>query len=560
MAERERTRAVRRERPLTWEEVRERNSVERIKFEKLPYDLIHEIPRLAETPYEEIHEDDILRLQWWGLYHDKPKVGHFMMRIKIPGGVLTPQQLTTIGRLSQKFGQNRGELTTRQCIQLHWIELPNLPEIFRTLKEAGLTTAGACGDILRNITSCPVAGVSTEELFDVRPVIQELADFFYDNRAYSDLPRKHKWTISACPYHCNVPEIHDIGLIGTIQDGRQGFAISVGGGLSTAPRIAQSFGVFVELGEVREVMQGLLDIWSGDLTYRRSRGKARFKFMVDDHGPDGVRERLEKHLGRKLTPLKEVPVPIGRTDHMGVHPQKQEGLNYIGFPVFPGLISGDQMVAVAEVAAEYAHDFRITREQNFVLTGVPTEKVDTVIRRIAEIGFPLDVNPIRGHSIGCTGNPYCNFAVGDTKPRLVKLVDHLERRFGEAIADLRLHLDGCPHACGQHFIGDIGFQGTTKRGEDGKIQAYDIFLRGGVGRNAAIGKPVLRRVSTEDLDVYVERLVAAYLENRRDGESLQAFCASREDEELVAIMAGPDGAAGSEGPDSDGPDSERSAG
>ena len=538
MTERERTRAVRRERPLTWEEVRERNPVERIKHEKLPYDLIHEIPRLAETPYEEIDEDDILRLQWWGLYHDKPKTGHFMMRIKIPGGILTAQQLATIGRLSQKFGQNRGELTTRQCVQLHWIELPSLPEIFRTLKEAGLTTAGACGDILRNITSCPVAGVSREELFDVRPVVQELADFFYDNRAYSDLPRKHKWTISACPYHCNVPEIHDVGLVGTIQDGQEGFAIMVGGGLSTAPRIARPLGVFVHLGEVREVLQGLLDIWSGDLNYRRARGKARFKFMVDDYGPDGVRRRLEEHLGRSLTPLREVPVPIGRTDHMGVHPQKQEGLHYIGFPVFPGLMSGEAMCAVAEVVAEYAHDFRITREQNFILTGIATGRVDAVIRRMEALGFSLDVNPIRGHSIGCTGNPYCNFAVGDTKPRLVQLVQHLERRFGQAVADLRLHLDGCPHACGQHFIGDIGFQGTTKRGEDGKIQAYDIFLRGGVGQNAAIGRPVLRRVSTDDLDLYVERLVDAYLKNRREGESLQAFCAAREDDELIAIMEG----------------------
>lgn len=538
MAKRERTRAVRREKPLTWEEVRSRNSVERIKHEKQPYDLIDELPRLAETSYEAIDEDDILRLQWWGLYHDKPKVGHFMMRVKIPGGALTAPQLRTIGRLSQEFGQNKGELTTRQCIQLHYIELPHLPEIFRIMKEARLTTAGACGDILRNITSCPVAGLDPHELFDTRPVVQELADFFYGNREYSDLPRKHKWTIAACPHHCNVPEIHDIGLIGTEQDGDVGFAITVGGGLSTAPRIAQSFGVFVRPGEVREVLQGLLDIWSNDLTYRRSRGKARFKFMVDDHGPDGVRERLETHLGHALTPLKELPTPVGRTDHMGVHPQKQEGLNYIGFPVFPGLITGDQMTAVAEILEEFGDEFRITREQNFILTGIPTQDVDTVIARMEEIGYSLDMNPVRGHSIGCTGNPYCNFAVGETKPRLVRLIDHLERRFGEAIADFRFHLDGCPHACGQHFIGDIGFQGTTKRTDDGKIQAYDIFLRGGVGKEAAIGKPLARRVATDDLELYVERLLTVYLGEHRSDENFQQFCANKDDDELVAIMEG----------------------
>jgi len=539
VAQRERTRIAREEAPLTWEEVRNRNSVERIKHEKQPYDLIHEIPRLAATPYEEIHEDDILRLQWWGLYHDKPKVGEFMMRIKIPGGVLTPGQLDTIGRLSREFGQNRGEISTRQCIQLHHIQLPALPEIFRILKESGLTTAGACGDILRNITSCPAAGIDRHEIFDVRPVVRELADFFYGNRDYSDLPRKHKWTIAACPFHCNLPEIHDIALVGTVQGGEPGFAITVGGGLSTAPRIARSLGVFVRPQEVRTVLQGLLDIWSNDLTYRRSRGKARFKFMVDDHGPEGVRQRLEAHLGRSLTPLEKVPEPIGRTDHMGVNPEKEDGLHYIGFPVFPGLISGEQMSAVAAVAQELGRDVRLTREQNFIISGVATRNVDEVIRRVEEIGFTLRVNPIKGHSIGCTGNPYCNFAVGDTKPRLVRLVEHLERRFGDAVADFRIHLDGCPHSCGQHFVGDIGIQGTTKRGDDGsKVQAYDVFLRGGTGREAALGIPIARRVSTDELDGYIERIVGLYLKERREGESFQAFCRSRSDEELLQVMQG----------------------
>lgn len=498
--------------------------------------MFEEIPRLAETPYEEIDEDDILRLQWWGFYHDKPKVGQFMMRVKIPGGILSPLQLRTIGKISQQFGRNQGELTTRQCVQLHWIELPHLPVILDTLKENGLTTAGACGDILRNITSCPVAGINPLELFDTGPVIQELAQFFYGNRDYSDLPRKHKWTVSACPHHCNVPEIHDIGLTGTIQDGEKGFAITVGGGLSTAPRIARSLGVFIPLADVRETLQGILDIWKSDLRYRRSRGKARFKFMVDDEGPEGIREKLEAHLGRSLTPLAAEPSPVGRTDHMGIHRQKQVGLNYIGFPVFPGLISGEQMQAVADIVERYGHQFRITREQNFIVTGVQDKDVARVVDEMASVGFLLDVNAVKGHSIGCTGNPFCNFAVGDTKPRLVRLVSHLERQFGDDISDLRIHLDGCPHACGQHFIGDIGIQGTTKRTDQGKAQAYDIFLRGGVGKKAAIGKPVARRVHTDELDEYVERLVGYYLSERIRGESFQAFCIRHDDEVLLSVM------------------------
>ncbi len=538
MTERPHTRAPRTQAPLTWEDVLSRNPAERIKQEKNPFDLIDELPQLVEVGYEAVSEDDIFRLRWWGLYHDKPKTGEFMMRIKLAGGVVTPEQLDAIGRISREFGKNTGEITTRQDIQLHRIELPALPEVFNRLRDAGLTTSGACGDILRNITSCPVAGIDPEELFDVGPVLQELVDFFYGNREYSNLPRKHKWSVAACPYHCNAPHIHDVSLVGTEQDGEVGFAVLVGGGLSTAPRLGRSLGVFIRPGEAREVLQRILDVWSGDLRYRRARGKARFKFMVDDYGPEEILRRVEERLGRKLTPLKELPVAKGRTDHMGVRPEKVAGLYYIGFPVFAGLLRGDQMSAVAEVAAEYGRDVRFTREQNLIVTGVPEAAVDRVIGAMEQIGISLRVNPIRGRSIACTGNPYCNYAVGDTKPRLVQLVEHLERRFGEAAGEIRIHLDGCPHACGQHFVGDIGIQGTTRRDEDGKIMAYDIYLRGGLGKEVALGTPLARRVPTGELDAYVERLVGWYLKERADGESLQAFCNRHSDEEILAVMEG----------------------
>jgi len=524
--------------PLTWEEVRRRNPVERIKHEKLPFDILQELPQLVHVPYEAIHEDDMLRLQWWGLYHDKPKVGTFMMRIKIPGGLLTPGQLRTIGEVAIRFGRNSAELTTRQDIQLHWIELAAIPEIFHRLDEARLTTAAACGDTLRNITGCPVAGIDPEELFDARPVIEELAGFFYRNREYSDLPRKHKWTVSACPYHCNAPEIHDVALVGTFQDGEPGFAVWVGGGLSTVPRIARPLGVFLRRDEVLPVLRGILDIWRTDLTYRRGRGKARFKFMVDDHGPEGVLQRLESHLGRQLSRLHETPRPVGRTDHMGIHPEKHPGRYYIGFPILVGLLSGEQLVAIAELAERFGRDIRLTRQQNLILAGVAEDDVDRVVQGMKALGVALDVNPIRGRSIACTGNPHCNFAVGDTKPRLARLLEHLESRFGEAVQDLHIYLDGCPHACGQHWVGDIGIQGTTIQTPAGKIQAYDVLLRGSLGGEPAIGRPVARRVPSAELDAYVERLVAAYLRQRQPGQTMAQFCAGYTDEELLAIMEG----------------------
>jgi ferredoxin-nitrite reductase len=532
--------ARRRERPLTEEEVLRRNSVERLKVEKHPYDVLNDIPRFIEMPYEDIPEEDILRLQWYGLYHDKPKLGNFMMRVKIPNGILTPAKLRAIGKISREHGENTGELTTRQDIQIHWIRMASLPTIFAELAAVGLTTAGGCGDNLRNITGCPVAGIDPEERFDANPTIYEIAAFFYGNREYGNLPRKHKYTVSACAYHCNAPEIHDIALVGTHQDGRQGYAFWIGGGLSSVPRIGKNLGVFVPMEEALEVARGLTDIWRKDLRYRMARAKARFKFMVDDDGAESIREQLEAHLGRKLEELEENPQPIGRTDHMGVHRQKsadRSDLCYIGFPVFPGLMTGEQMCRVADLIEPYG-EFRITREQNFILTHVPEADVDAVIKGVEEIGFPMSVNPIRGTSIGCTGDPHCNFAVGPTKPKLVELVTQLESRFGEQVSDLRVYLDGCPHACGQHWVGDLGFQGTTRNSETGKITCYDIIVRGKLGPDAQIGQPVkvLRRIASEQVYGYVERLVQAWIEDREHGEGLPEFYRRKTDEEIGTIV------------------------
>lgn len=523
----------------TVDEVLRRNYVERVKKERAPYDLAGEYQRLAATSYEDIPEEDMLRLQWHGLYHDKPKIGSMMMRVKLPNGILAPHHLRLLGDLARQYGGGLAELTTRQDIQLHGICLTALPEIIARLERAGLMTLGGCGDVLRNITGCPVSGVDAEQRFDATPTVLEAHRRFSGNPEYGDLPRKHKWSISACPYHCNGPEIHDVALVGTRQDGQAGFAVWVGGGLSSSPRIGRSLGVFVEPDEALDVPRAILQIWSGDLNYRMSRAKARFKFMVDDHGPLKIREMVEARLGRRLADLKEEPRPIGRTDHMGVRPQAQPGLFYIGFPVHLGQLRSEQMIRAAEVAESLGGDIRLTREQNLILTGVPESRVEEVVGRMRdEAELSLDVNPIRGHSIGCTGEPHCNFAVGETKGKLGEIIEHLEQRLGPAAADLRLYLDGCPHACGQHWVGDIGIQGTTLKTDEGKEQAYDLLLRGGLGATAGVGKAVVRRVRGGDVKFYVERLLGGYLSDRQEGETIQAFFSRRSDEELAALARG----------------------
>jgi sulfite reductase beta subunit-like hemoprotein len=516
-----------------WELVLKRNPVERLKLEKAPLGIRDELPALIAAGYESVVEEDIVRLQWWGLYHDKPKIGTFMLRVKLPAGHLTPAKLRAIGEVSNLYGKGDGELATRQNIQLHWLELARLPDVFAHLDAAGITTAGGCGDTVRNITGCPLQGLAHDELFDCTPIVEEAAAFFYGNPDFSNLPRKHKYSISACADRCNAPEINCISLVGAIHEGREGFAVLVGGGLSSVPRLARDMGVFVPKEEAVEVLAATTGVWAEDLRYRVSRVKARLKFMVDDIGPEGMRERVEAKLGRKLDDFALPPIHVQPSNHLGVHEQKQEGLHTIGVPVHLGLISGDQMIAIADLAERIGGDVRVTRQQNFVVANVPGSELDATLLELTRIGFPVEERSLRGNSIACTGEPHCNFSVAETKTRLGALIENLDRRFGDDIADLRLQLDGCPHSCAQHWIADLGFQGTTARDEGGvRRQAYDIFVRGGLGPGAAIGRPLFRRVPTDELDSAVEGLISGWLDDRLEGESFSDFTRRLDDDEL----------------------------
>ena len=522
--------------PPSLELVLKRNSVERLKREKSPLGMVEELPALIAAGYADVAEEDIVRLKWWGLYHDKPKVGTFMLRIKLAAGRLTAAQVQAIGQLSLDHGKGEAELTTRQNIQLHYLRLAVLPEILARLEAAGLTSLGGCGDAVRAITGCPVGGVARDELFDVTPILEEAHAFFTGHPDYVDLPRKHKIAIGACADRCFAPEINCIALVGVLRDGEPGFAVQVGGGLSSVPRIGRDLGVFVRRDEAMPVLRALLDAWREDLRYRVSRVKSRMKFMVDDYGPEGMRAELERRLGYALPDYTLEPLERGFADHVGVHPQRQDWLVSIGIPVHLGLVSGAQLQAIGGLLERLGADARVTRQQNLVLANMPQAAVGETVAALAELGLPLDLNPVRGGSIACTGEPHCNFSVTETKTRLGSLIDGLEERFGDEIASLRLHLDGCPHACAQHWVGDLGFQGTTARDEAGvRHQAFDVYLRGALGPRPAIGRPVFRRVLSGELDALVHGLVAGWLERRRDGEDFRSFCDRVDDDQLGAL-------------------------
>jgi sulfite reductase beta subunit-like hemoprotein len=515
----------------TLELVLKRNSVERLKRDKSPLGMLDELPALIAQGYEQVDEEDIVRLKWWGLYHDKPKIGTFMLRLKIPGGVTSPEHLRVIGEISNVHGQGSGELSTRQNVQLHYITLASLPDVFERMHAVGLTSAGACGDTVRNITGCPLGGLAHDELFDPTPVLDEAAEFFYGNPDYSDLPRKLKIAITACPDACSAPEINCIALIGAIKDGREGFGVLVGGGLSSVPRIAKDLGIWVAKEDAITLLTAILDEWREDLRYRVSRVKSRLKFMIDDIGPEGMRALVEKRLGRTFEDFTLPHLPPAN-NHLGIHDQS-DGSHYVGVPVHLGLVTGDQMLALADLAESLGGDVRLTRQQNFVLTNVAADRLDEVTAKLAEIGLPLDAGTLRGDAVACTGEPHCNFSVTETKSRMDGLVQLLEERFGKDADGLRMNLDGCPHACAHHWVGEIGFQGTTVRDEDGKRrQAYDVYLRGSLDRPAAIGRPVFKRVPTEELDETVVGLVGGWVAQRSEGESFRQFADRTSDEDL----------------------------
>jgi sulfite reductase (ferredoxin) len=521
----------------SWDEVLGRNAIERLKRDRPPVDALDDLPELARTHYLDIPEEELVRLKWHGLYHDKPKVGSFMLRIKVPSGLLPPESLRAIGEVSVRFGEGSAELSTRQNVQLHFVRLPDVPAILEHLAAAGLTTAGACGDAVRNITGCPLEGVLAGEAFDVTPVVEEAARFFYGHRVYMDLPRKHKITISACPAQCDMPEINCIALLGVVRDGVQGFAVRVGGGLSTVPRLSRDLGVWVPAGAAIDVLRALLDAWREDRRYRISRVKARMKFWVDDRGVEEIRSMVEERLGARLED-GVAPEPTGFADHMGVHEQG-DGRFHVGVPVPLGLSSGEQLIAIADLASGVGGDVRLTKQQNLILANVPSAGVDRVVAALDDLGLPVDANRLRATAIACTGEPHCNYSVTETKGRMRGLLGHLEERWGSALGSFQVNLDGCPHACALHWVGDIGLMGTTSREPvDGSKQAYDVFLRGGVGPLQAIGRPLVRRVPTARLEATVDRLIEAWVNGRQEGESFRDFCIRTPDEELQATAAG----------------------
>ena len=484
------------------------------------------------------------RFRWWGLYTQrKPGIGggktgaledaeiedpFFMMRVRIPGGQLTADQLRAIAGVAKEYGRDIADITDRQNVQFHWLRIEDVPPVWARLEEVGLSSQEACGDVPRNILGCPVAGVDATEILDASDVLYATNALATSREDFANLPRKYKTAISGCALQCTAHEINDISFVGVHgPDGQPGFDLWVGGGLSTNPMLAQRLGAFVPPERVPEVWAAVTSLFR-DYGYRRLRSRARLKFLVADWGTERFREVLEREYleGNGLADGPQPPAPApGSRDHIGVHRQ-HDGLYYVGVAPHTGRTSGTQLWQVADLAELYGSGrVRTTVEQKLLILDVPEERVAELVAELEAIDLQTNPNIFRRGTMACTGIEFCKLAIVDTKNRARDLVAELERRFPDLDIPITVNVNGCPNACARTQVADIGLKGQLVLDDHGnQVEGFQVHLGGATGLHANFGRKLrAHKVTSAELDDYVTAIVTAYLAEREVGESFATW-------------------------------------
>jgi sulfite reductase (ferredoxin) len=496
------------------------------------------------------------RFRWYGLYTQRrPGIDggktavlepeelddrYFMLRVRIDGGRLSNDQLRVIAYISRRYARGTADVTDRQNIQLHWIEIENVPDIWEALESVGLSTTEACGDTPRVILGCPLAGIDADEIIDGTPEIAAIGEQYIGDAAFSNLPRKFKSAISGCPAQCAIHEINDIAFVGVVKpNGETGYDLWVGGGLSTNPMIGKRLGAFVRPGQVAEVWAGVTGLFR-DYGYRRLRHRARIKFLVADWGPEKFREVLEKeYLGYALPdgPAPDAPRD-GIRDHVGVHPQR-DGNYYVGFAPVVGRLSADALDVIADLAARYGSGrVHTTTEQKMVILDVPPERTEDLVAELDAAGLPARPSAFRRHTMACTGIEFCKLAIVETKARAADLISELERRLPGFDAPVTINVNGCPNSCARIQTADIGLKGSLVTGPGGQqVEGFQVHLggslSGGDGSGSGFGRKVRGlKTTAEELPDYVERVLRRFDAAREPGESFASWTVRASDEEL----------------------------
>ncbi|MGH2637235.1 MAG: nitrite/sulfite reductase [Actinomycetota bacterium] len=493
------------------------------------------------------------RLRWWGLYTQRRQGisggataaaepheledEFFMLRIRIPGGQLSAQQLRAVAWCSERFGRDVADVTDRQNVQLHWIRIEDVPRIWEALESTGLSTQEACGDTPRVMIGCPLAGVDAEEILDATSALLETERRHVGDPRFSNLPRKYKTSMSGCRQQCAQHEVNDVAFVGVEHPSLgAGFDLWVGGGLSTNPHVGKRLGAFVEPELVPEVWAAVTGTFR-DYGYRRARNHARLKFLVADKGPEWFREVMEKeYLGFSLPDGDPPPASSdANRDHVGVFPQK-DGRSYVGFAPRAGRIPGHQMRKVADLADRLGDGrVRTTTQQKMVILGVEAARVDDLVAALEDEDLSVRPSPFRKGLMACTGIEFCKLALSETKGRAIWLAHELEERLPGFDEDVRIHVNGCPNSCARFQLADIGLLGAIQPRPDGaRSESFLVHLGGGLGDGGAFARKVRGvRVFAEDSADYVETLLTRYGHRKNGHESFGAFVRSLSDQQLA---------------------------
>ncbi|NUR90315.1 MAG: nitrite/sulfite reductase [Nonomuraea sp.] len=508
----------------------------------------------AKQGFDSIDPADLRgRMRWYGLYTQRrPGIDggktaildpeelddrYFMLRIRIDGGQLTLEQLRVIADICNEYGRGTADLTDRQNIQLHWVEIESVPDIWARLEAVGLSTTEACGDTPRVILGCPLAGIDTDEVIDGTAAIQEVHDRFIGDPAYSNLPRKFKTAISGCAAHCTVHEINDVAFVGVVnEDGERGYDLWVGGGLSTNPMLGKRLGVFVSPDKLGDVYGGVIGIFR-DYGYRRLRHRARIKFLVNDWGVEKFRDVLETEYVKE--PLPDGPAPelprSERRDHVGVHPQK-DGNFYVGFAPKVGRLDGDTLHRIADIAERHGSTrVRTTVEQKMVILDVAPDQVDSISAELEAADLQVRPSTFRRQTMACTGIEYCKLAIVETKATAAHLIDELEQRLPDFAEPLTINVNGCPNSCARIQVADIGLKGQLVVDENGdQVEGFQVHLGGSLGVSSGFGRKVRGlKTTAKALPDYVERVVKNFDAQKKEGENFADWVQRADEKDLT---------------------------
>jgi sulfite reductase (ferredoxin) len=534
---------------------------ERLKTEKNPWETWAEVRQFARDGREAVLPDWAnFYFKWWGIYTQGDGIGavggvggegkvtdYFMMRVGIPNGILTSEQTRVIADIARDHGRDLADITTRQNIQFHWLTIESLPLVVDALEKVGLSPKGACGDVVRNVTGCPLAGLHKHELLDAAPLALKVADYLTAHPDFVNLPRKFKICITGCPEWCAYPEINDIGLTGVERfvDGKRevGYNVRVGGGLSKDPHLAVRLNAFVKPEQAEEVCYKIVEIFrdqQGSLRESRTHARLKFMFIKDGWTAETFLAEIERKLGYKLDPAPEEVIPDDLfRDHTGVMAQQQEGLSSVGLTVLRGRLNAEQLHALADLADEFGNGgLRCTIQQNILLVNIPNEKVQALIARINALGLHVEATNFWRGTVACTGTEFCKLAISETKGFARWLVEEMQERVPNFDQQLRINVTGCPNNCGQAWIADIGLEGKKVKHEGQMVDAFYFCLGGSLGKHAGFARAVGYRVPATEVPVAMERLLTTYLKDRTQDENLRQYFARFSDEELRGQLAG----------------------